>query len=316
MAITFKCDCGQVIQANDRMAGKVGRCPNCGRDVSVPRAHPPSSTSTKIRFLCGCGKRLTVPAAWSSKSVKCPNCGRKYVVPERAPDAAPTPPAGAKTADPADSWKLPVGIVLLVAVGVPMLLFAALLNSAMCAKMLGLSGDSAVFLVMLAIPYTLAVALVGWPIQRRCELVGKFCYCVLFSGILPGIIILKAWEAIGEGWAASRVQPTAGRPKSVASHQRGLDKHVRSTEPQQTEVTHDKRGGLTSWLEAQIAQSSIALLVLFALMCPPAGLIAGIMIYIVTKGSGARERGRALCLVGGIITLIQIALVVLLTLAS
>jgi ribosomal protein L32 len=36
MAIKFKCSCGKSLSVPDKMAGKTGKCPACGKDMNVP----------------------------------------------------------------------------------------------------------------------------------------------------------------------------------------------------------------------------------------------------------------------------------------
>jgi hypothetical protein len=43
MAIRFQCSCGRGISVADQYAGKQGRCPQCGKVITIPR---PTGTST------------------------------------------------------------------------------------------------------------------------------------------------------------------------------------------------------------------------------------------------------------------------------
>src|SRR5437870_8157476 len=36
MPITFTCDCGKQLQAEDQYAGRTTRCPACGRELPIP----------------------------------------------------------------------------------------------------------------------------------------------------------------------------------------------------------------------------------------------------------------------------------------
>lgn len=40
MAITFSCQCGKTLQASEEHAGRLTRCPGCGRELTIPEASP------------------------------------------------------------------------------------------------------------------------------------------------------------------------------------------------------------------------------------------------------------------------------------
>jgi hypothetical protein len=49
MAIDFPCPCGQVLQAQDEHAGRLTRCPKCGREVTIPGVRPAPQAVTGRR---------------------------------------------------------------------------------------------------------------------------------------------------------------------------------------------------------------------------------------------------------------------------
>ena len=77
--IRFCCqDCGHKISAQDKHAGKRGKCPECGGIFVVP------DKSTIIDFPCEtCGQKISVSQTHAGKEARCPKCKNSLVVPAR-----------------------------------------------------------------------------------------------------------------------------------------------------------------------------------------------------------------------------------------
>jgi hypothetical protein len=119
--------CGKTMNVKIQFAGKVGKCPGCGKPVQVPAAppaadedegivhddveeptlpkpahKPPPSAAVgqAIRAQCaGCGKVLNVKPEFAGKIGKCPDCGKPVQVPALGatkrmlrPQIPPVPP--------------------------------------------------------------------------------------------------------------------------------------------------------------------------------------------------------------------------------
>lgn len=77
MSISFRCECGKILQVNDKLAGRKGKCPSCGKIMVIPtesqqilEEKPPAPES---------GQPGTAPQApgaeTAAQGVVCPNCG-------------------------------------------------------------------------------------------------------------------------------------------------------------------------------------------------------------------------------------------------
>ena len=75
--IKFSCEhCGRRVSVRDEHAGKRGKCPRCGRMISVPEK------SIVVGFLCeNCGEKISALRTGIGKKGKCPKCGLTLVVP-------------------------------------------------------------------------------------------------------------------------------------------------------------------------------------------------------------------------------------------
>lgn len=74
MTIQFEChNCGKQLSTSDDKAGKVGKCPDCGEPVSVPRPQVPVEEENPYAFL-----DQPAPAATAARELPtqtCPMCG-------------------------------------------------------------------------------------------------------------------------------------------------------------------------------------------------------------------------------------------------
>ena len=91
--------------------------------------------------------------------------------------------------------KIVVGGVFLV-VGALLIWFAF-----MCSAAIGMGGGIPIgaqkVVQIIAILYDLVMTPVGWPLRNK-KLGLKLVYCLL-TGLVPGYVVLKAWDAIDEG---------------------------------------------------------------------------------------------------------------------
>jgi len=92
------CSCGKALRVSWQYAGKVVRCPHCGRNISIPgpvgrtgptratpNGEPPAKATTLdgyIRLTCSCGRRIKAPARYAGRCGKCPRCGSRIRIPE------------------------------------------------------------------------------------------------------------------------------------------------------------------------------------------------------------------------------------------
>jgi len=105
--IGFQCTCGNKLEVSDKYAGKVGKCPACGKTMQIPSSQsdaPRAATRDRILFECSCGRHLRAAAEHAGKNVRCPKCGQRTTVPvELAVAGVADPPerdAGPKSASP------------------------------------------------------------------------------------------------------------------------------------------------------------------------------------------------------------------------
>ncbi|MBI4615648.1 MAG: hypothetical protein HY720_18670 [Planctomycetes bacterium] len=70
MSIRFQCSCGAPMQVKDEMAGKQGKCPKCGRTITVPARETPAAAPVFEEE----GDIRAVHEA----SPPCPSCGTAY----------------------------------------------------------------------------------------------------------------------------------------------------------------------------------------------------------------------------------------------
>jgi DNA-directed RNA polymerase subunit M/transcription elongation factor TFIIS len=81
MAISISCkNCGRVIYARSKMAGKALPCSGCGQPIPVPVLHVPANSSSAgekpAAIGCPqCGSRLILVRQFHGKNVRCNNCG-------------------------------------------------------------------------------------------------------------------------------------------------------------------------------------------------------------------------------------------------
>lgn len=131
----IRCECGQTLVARREQAGKLVKCPACGRSMSLEKVKDPQTLETKIRqrkppvpaapkpppagqdILCSCGESLRITADHLGKQGQCPACGALMKLEKgRDPQTQTTelrvrlvgqaePPPKPKKADP-DEWKL------------------------------------------------------------------------------------------------------------------------------------------------------------------------------------------------------------------
>jgi serine/threonine protein kinase len=74
------CSCGQRLQANRRLAGKMVKCPRCNNLVTLPEGNP-AALPPAISVACdGCGQRFMARTNLIGKVVKCTMCGRPLLV--------------------------------------------------------------------------------------------------------------------------------------------------------------------------------------------------------------------------------------------
>lgn len=86
--IEFPCPkCSLPVRTPASVAGKKGKCPNCGEVVQIPAKTPEApdtkdKPAAKIQFRCpGCQKMLRTPADVAGKKIKCPSCNAVLSVP-------------------------------------------------------------------------------------------------------------------------------------------------------------------------------------------------------------------------------------------
>jgi uncharacterized Zn finger protein len=79
MDISFHCgSCGQHLVIDEGGAGLVIQCPNCGRDVSVPKAVAPKPSPTvKPKIFVEEEKKRTDVLKWSPPSGSTPGWSKK-----------------------------------------------------------------------------------------------------------------------------------------------------------------------------------------------------------------------------------------------
>ena len=76
--IKFSCNnCGHKLGVKDEMAGKRGKCPECGGIIVVPEKN------LFVSFQCqNCGRNISALPTQTGKKGKCPNCNVTLVVPQ------------------------------------------------------------------------------------------------------------------------------------------------------------------------------------------------------------------------------------------
>jgi DNA-directed RNA polymerase subunit RPC12/RpoP len=79
MAIPVECSCGRSFRVADKLAGRTGRCPDCGNTIKIPR---PLSHAD-----CFCGYRITFAPERAGETIHCDSCGRQVMLTD--PDLLP-----------------------------------------------------------------------------------------------------------------------------------------------------------------------------------------------------------------------------------
>ncbi|MFM7073054.1 MAG: hypothetical protein ACKO38_14800 [Planctomycetota bacterium] len=113
MTISFVCPQGHPLTAPDDMAGRAGKCPQCGTRFLIPRLEGGSGQASgggksgggvpsgnagprveSIVFFCPNGHKLNGPATLRGKLGLCPHCQSRFRIPAEPEAAAPesTPP--------------------------------------------------------------------------------------------------------------------------------------------------------------------------------------------------------------------------------
>lgn len=93
MASIVTCACGKSFKAKPELAGKLLKCPACGKGIQVPTAgasaQPARATpaQTAIAVTCQCGSSFKAPPSLAGKQVACPTCKNSLAIPD--PNAAP-----------------------------------------------------------------------------------------------------------------------------------------------------------------------------------------------------------------------------------
>jgi DNA-directed RNA polymerase subunit M/transcription elongation factor TFIIS len=85
MAIRFSCSCGRVLNIKDELAGKKGKCPECGKVVSVPMESEPEPTPEEIKAQAEAeaevqAQALVAEAAAAAALKPCPHCGKPLAI--------------------------------------------------------------------------------------------------------------------------------------------------------------------------------------------------------------------------------------------
>ncbi|MGE0606931.1 MAG: hypothetical protein AB7O62_07550 [Pirellulales bacterium] len=92
MVIRFHCPNGHVLTSPDELAGKRGKCPDCGITLQIPGpdetatgeaapTEPVPAQDDTIVFLCPNGHRLHGSRKLEGKAGQCPHCGARFRVP-------------------------------------------------------------------------------------------------------------------------------------------------------------------------------------------------------------------------------------------
>jgi hypothetical protein len=120
--ISFKCLCGQELQLEPQLLGRIVPCPQCRRCLRVGLQFllVEESLAPNITVICRCGRFIVESPRMIGKPVKCKVCGQQFMLPEPVdrPSLAPVvrvPPRAlqkhlhsaqgtiAKHADPSES---------------------------------------------------------------------------------------------------------------------------------------------------------------------------------------------------------------------
>jgi hypothetical protein len=133
-----------------------------------------------------CGAGLVLPADPAGRDVRCPTCSKTSHVPLGGPAKPPAPPPehyGPKTTP----WKIVVGVLILVFVGLSPLWVSFVFGSSLSSNVMLLQFH---FLLMVGLGYVVAT---------MNESALTFLYVILCTGILPGVLIIAGWLALLEG---------------------------------------------------------------------------------------------------------------------
>lgn len=86
--ICFSCtSCGRLLKVKNELAGRKGKCPECGTRVVVPKQTNAAGTPPIIKFRCPtCQQKIGLKAEYAGKKVRCAKC--KNIL--RVPGAAAT----------------------------------------------------------------------------------------------------------------------------------------------------------------------------------------------------------------------------------
>lgn len=126
--VVFPCpECGSMIAAPPKSAGKKGDCPFCKASLTVPQRKPDvkpdkqvlagkveAPGSDFVAFVCqACGQEIEAPVDMVGMSVECPTCGTGLTVPiANAPKAPPPKTAASPTKPKADVSSMTIRIDL------------------------------------------------------------------------------------------------------------------------------------------------------------------------------------------------------------
>jgi nucleoid DNA-binding protein/predicted RNA-binding Zn-ribbon protein involved in translation (DUF1610 family) len=126
--VVFPCpECGSMIAAPPKSAGKKGDCPFCKAALTVPQwkpevkpdkqvlaGKPDAQVTDFMTFVCqACGQEIEAPADMVGMSVECPTCGTGLTVPiANAPKPPPKKTSGTPNATKPDVSSMTIRIDL------------------------------------------------------------------------------------------------------------------------------------------------------------------------------------------------------------
>ncbi len=170
MPISVRCPgCGKALTVKDEFAGKKGKCPSCGQIVLIPPSETVPEQDGLLEVQAPSRPSLVRPSL-PSRSVQRPRAERHRIV----------------------IWKVVVG-ALLLPVGGFMVWFVAMGTSRLSLPNLGYGEAKLISLV-----WAIVATALGWVFCRSGFWI-QLLYAVIATGLVPGLVILKAWEAIVEG---------------------------------------------------------------------------------------------------------------------
>jgi len=124
MSLEVACKCGQRFKADQRLAGKKVKCPNCGSPLAIPAATAPATAALPARapaakasepqpliVACACGARFQAKPELAGRRVACPSCKQPLAIPTAQSKPAQSKPQPARPAPavPADDPLGPLG---------------------------------------------------------------------------------------------------------------------------------------------------------------------------------------------------------------